>query len=261
MIFVLYPEGSRGRFIAELCYILTRNKRSTHLNDIEGYPEHSNFGEENLNKPNINITHCNLVIEKYKDAKMGVPIVDLHFTTIDTMVNIVEQGHRVIRIIPVIKNMTRYVDEWFYKKFIISKKPSSQKTMLVERFASCLSAQDDDKLQKISSIPLYQWSINDLNLLRLGCNVFLANKCEDSASYKLRHASLTANLDYLELRYCDLNRHDLIQESLTSFLNVRTNDYFSERFNRYFELHEKIPPFETYIKTYIKNEGNINASS
>jgi len=269
-VFVSYHPGAKGKFIAEICDLSKHtNLRKTNLqkaggnarwldkmirylqdNNISISDIHGKFPEEEYCK-----TYINTVLAGMETLQSDLT-VDTHYTEKCSLEYILEQGHKVIRIVVADeKGVESLQNNFFYKNFIDDEKsPIENRSRLAKNnIISCGNESyskhivedfDNELLDK----PISQWDKKALSILFDVCGVF---------TKKIQVYNLIRHPNLLEVNVTDLRYLDVLA-NIIKFAGGEMNKETRDRIVEYNKAQSNITTFDEYIETFINKYAKNN---
>lgn len=272
--FILYAPGAKGKFITELCEVLS-TKQSNESQLVKGHPNWMfDFSKylPSVDLPQRNLHGFNPEVEKYKfyvdtilDFSKGYNkklFVDCHYNKLDTIKYMLETGCKVI----VINHNNKSTEErhelannFFYKNLIYNYPNTTDPEMLDQLISSVqrilevgLGPAGMPTIKKLNemyvkfvpyrSLPLHAWPREAKDVLY--DSVYLLNT-EGNINF-VNHDNC------LVIDYKTIGSEDMLT-SLANFIDEDIDSTAITLYNKYSANQKAIPKYTEYIDTFHLN--------
>lgn len=258
--FISYAPGARGKFITELCERSVKNPKWIEITTMSGgnvfwwnvvgdHFKSIGIGRENSRIISPELDNYKFYVDSVRSALLKFShedfFVDTHCIEYESLNYMLESGCKVVRIIVTDSNQIETLkNDFFYKNFVAGPGSDNEKldfaTMIIKRRKNKDPNNDYTLTTSKFHLPLKQWGEEALAELYNTCTFF--NKQKENI---IIHDNL------LEVNYSDLLKIETISK-IIKFVDGEMNDRVKKRFNEYVQGQNEIPPFDVYIKDFIK---------
>lgn len=265
--FVMYVPGSKGKFITEICDILTNSHRfyidiksGGHVswtdkidyvidNDTNGI-----FPEELHYQQYVKKISDKTILSNVKDL-----FVDVHYTNRKTIDYLLSNNHRVIFISTSEDDTIELVDNFYYKNFIApfyTRINSLQKTRQIESLlidnhnvVKSLNEEDFNIVSPYFSKPFFQWSKDCYDV----CYKMIRSSCNPSNT----DINDITHTNFLHLEYKNIGNHNTLQSVADLVSEGVINESALTRFNNYTSSQE-FGTYDEFIRKFMLDYSNRN---
>jgi hypothetical protein len=264
--FVMYVPGAKGKFITEICDILTNSHRSNidiksggHVswtdkidyvidNDTNGiFPEELHYQE-----------YIKKISDKTISSNVKDLFVDVHYINRETIDYLLGNNHKVIFISTSEDDILNLVDNFYYKNFIApfyTGIDPLQKTKLIEGLLTdnyntvkSLNDEDFDIVSTYFSKPFFQWSKDCYDV----CYKMIRSSCKPTNA----DVSDLTHDNFLHLKYKNISDPNTLQQ-VTNLLSVGINELALNRFNSYTDS-QAFGTYNEFIEKFILDFADKN---
>jgi hypothetical protein len=265
--FVMYVPGAKGKFITELCDLLTNSHHSNidiksggHVswtdkidyvidNDTNGiFPEDLHY-QEYVKKINDKT-----ILSNVQDL-----FVDVHYTNRQTIDYLLSNNHKVIFISTSEDDTIKLVDNFYYKNFIAPfyvGVNSLQKTKQIEglltdnyKAVKSLNDEDFDIVSPYFSKPFFQWSKDCYDV----CYKMIRSSC----IHKNTIINDITHRNFLHLEYKNISDPNTLQQVANLVSSGLTNKLAVSRFNSYTDS-QSFGTYNEFIEKFILDFADKN---
>lgn len=263
----MYVPGSKGKFITEICDLLTNSRRpnvdirsagnvtwTDKIDYVIDGDTNGIFPEEFHYQEYIKRISDKTILSNLQDL-----CVDVHYTNRKTIDYLLSNNHRVIFISTSEDDTLKLVDNFYYKNFIAPfyvRVNSLQKTSQIEglltdnyKVVKSLNDEDFDIVNPYFSKPFFQWSKDCYDvcykMIRSSCNP-THTKVDD-----ITHSN------FLHLEYKNISDPNTLQQVANLVSSGLTNKLAVSRFNSYTNSQE-FGTYDEFIEKFILDFADKN---
>ena len=258
--FVMYVPGSKGKFITEICDLLTNSRRpnvdirsagnvtwTDKIDYVIDGDTNGIFPEEFHYQEYIKRISDKTILSNLQDL-----CVDVHYTNRKTIDYLLSNNHRVIFISTSEDDTIKLVDNFYYKNFIAPfyvgvnslQKTSQIEGLLTDNHVTGKSINEEDFniVSPYFSKPFFQWS----------------KDCYDVCYKMIKHSCVPSNTDindithtnFLHLEYKNIGNHNTLQSVANLLSNGVINELSINRFDNYINSQE-FGTYDEFIEKFI----------
>ena len=272
--FILYAPGAKGKFVTEVCEMLTNTFDesivNTTGNEFKGLPSWPIVFKEYLENNNLPIVHAHgwqPEVEQHKnyvDTILNFSksynkklFVDCHYTNNGNSVEyMLEKGCKVIVIKNYIKDRYELLHNFFYKNIIVGY-PNKFSHVFLKH---CKDLIDNNafgdigkkmteelkemylKIEPYAEIDFHLWPREIKDLLFKSICLINAGR----VNYFNTHENC------LKINYSDIGSEEILIQ-LSEFVDGNIDNKTLNMYNTYSMAQKSIPKYEDYIDTFYKN--------
>lgn len=268
--FILYPPGAKGKFITEICELLSNTFDEelvdTTGNEFKGFPSWPvMFGDylESRNRSKLDLhgwypeseqhkNYVDTVIEFSKSYNKKL-FVDCHYSLGDSVQYMLDQGCKVIIIKTYFKDRHELLNNFFYKNIILNYPNNFSKKLLtlwkemidVKNVKYPISQELKDiylKIEPYKSTEFHLWPREIKDLL------FKTTEIMNSG----RIYYFNPNDNCLTIEYDKIGSNKMLVQ-LSEFINGTIDSRTLNVYNTYSAHQKTIPKYEDYIDNFYQS--------